>query len=44
MLRHANFGTDCKAGAQGNLLGITTFMIKDAQNLNFAIAADEYAK
>jgi S1-C subfamily serine protease len=30
--------------AQGNLLGITTFMIKDAQNLNFAIAAEEYAK
>jgi S1-C subfamily serine protease len=30
--------------AQGNLLGITTFMIKDAQNLNFAIAAEEYAR
>jgi len=30
--------------AQGNLLGITTFMIKDAQNINFAIAAEEYAK
>ena len=30
--------------AQGNLLGITTFMIKDAQNVNFAIAAEEYAK
>jgi S1-C subfamily serine protease len=30
--------------AQGNLVGITTFMIKDAQNLNFAIAAEEYAK
>jgi S1-C subfamily serine protease len=30
--------------AEGNLLGITTFMIKDAQNLNFAIAAEEYAK
>ena len=29
---------------QGNLVGITTFMIKDAQNLNFAIAAEEYAK
>lgn len=30
--------------AKGNLVGITTFMIKDAQNLNFAIAAEEYAK
>jgi S1-C subfamily serine protease len=30
--------------AQGNLLGITTWMRKDAQNLNFAIAAEEYAK
>jgi peptidoglycan hydrolase-like protein with peptidoglycan-binding domain len=30
--------------AQGNLLGITTFMLKDSQNLNFAIAAEEYAK
>lgn len=30
--------------AQGNLVGITTFMIKDAQNLNFAIAAEEFAK
>ena len=30
--------------AQGNLVGITTFMIKDAQNVNFAIAAEEYAK
>lgn len=30
--------------AQGNLIGITTFMIKDAQNINFAIAAEEYAK
>jgi peptidoglycan hydrolase-like protein with peptidoglycan-binding domain len=30
--------------AHGNLLGITTFMLKDAQNLNFAIAAEEYAK
>ena len=28
----------------GNLLGITTFMLKDAQNLNFAIAAEEYAR
>jgi hypothetical protein len=30
--------------AQGNLLGITTKIRKDAQNLNFAIAAEEYAK
>jgi len=30
--------------AHGTLLGITTFMLKDAQNLNFAIAAEEYAK
>lgn len=30
--------------ADGNLMGITTFMLKDAQNLNFAIAAEEYAK
>lgn len=30
--------------AQGHLVGITTFMLKDAQNLNFAIAAEEYAK
>lgn len=30
--------------AQGNLIGVTTFMIKDAQNINFAIAAEEYAK
>lgn len=30
--------------AQGNLLGITTFLLKDSQNLNFAIAAEEYAK
>lgn len=30
--------------AQGNLLGVTTFFRKDAQNLNFAIAAEEYAK
>lgn len=30
--------------AQGNLIGITTFMLKDSQNLNFAIAAEEYAK
>ena len=30
--------------ARGNLMGITTFMLKDAQNLNFAIAAEEYAR
>lgn len=30
--------------AQGHLIGITTFMINDAQNINFAIAAEEYAK
>jgi S1-C subfamily serine protease len=30
--------------AQGNLIGITTFMLRDSQNLNFAIAAEEYAK
>jgi hypothetical protein len=28
----------------GHLIGITTFMLKDSQNLNFAIAAEEYAK
>jgi serine protease Do len=26
----------------GNLIGITTFLLRDAQNLNFAIAADEF--
>ena len=30
--------------AQGQLLGVTTWMRKDAQNLNFAIAAEEYAR
>jgi S1-C subfamily serine protease len=30
--------------AHGDLLGITTFILKEAQNLNFAIAAEEYAK
>ncbi len=30
--------------SQGNLLGVTTFFRKDSQNLNFAIAAEEYAK
>ena len=27
---------------RGSLLGITTFLLKDGQNLNFAIAAEEY--
>jgi hypothetical protein len=26
----------------GNLIGITPFTIKDAQNLNFAIAASQF--
>jgi len=26
----------------GNLIGITTFVVKDAQNLNFAISVEEY--
>lgn len=30
--------------AQANLVAITTFMLKQSQNLNFAIAAEEYAK
>ncbi len=30
--------------AQGQLLGVTTWMRKDAQNLNFAIAAEEFAR
>jgi S1-C subfamily serine protease len=30
--------------AQGQLMGVTTWMRKDAQNLNFAIAAEEFAK
>jgi S1-C subfamily serine protease len=29
---------------EGRLLGITTFLVRDAQNLNSAIAAGEYAK
>lgn len=29
---------------QGHLIGITTFMIKGGQNLNFAVAAEEYGK
>jgi hypothetical protein len=28
--------------AYGNLIGITTFLLKDSENLNFAIAAQEY--
>jgi S1-C subfamily serine protease len=27
---------------RGNLIGITTFAIRDAQNLNFAIAASHF--
>ena len=27
---------------RGNLIGITTFLLRDAQNLNFAIAADSF--
>jgi S1-C subfamily serine protease len=30
--------------AQANLVGITTFMLEDSQNLNFAIAGEEFAK
>lgn len=30
--------------ARGNLLGITTFYVKVGQNLNFAVAAEEFAK
>lgn len=30
--------------AKGNLLGITTFMLRDTQNLNFAIAAEEFLR
>jgi hypothetical protein len=30
--------------AQGHLLGITTFYLKVGQNLNFAVAAEEFAK
>jgi hypothetical protein len=28
--------------ARGNLIGITTFILNDAQNVNFAVAADEF--
>ena len=30
--------------ARGTLVGITSFLLKDAQNLNFAIAAEDYWK
>lgn len=30
--------------SQGQLIGVTTWMRKDAQNLNFAIAAEEFAR
>jgi len=30
--------------AKGNLIGITTFKIRDAESLNFAISIDEYLK
>lgn len=30
--------------SSGNLIGITSFLLKDAQNLNFAIAAEQYWK
>ena len=30
--------------AAGNLVGITTFLLRDSQNLNFAIAADSFWK
>ncbi len=30
--------------AQGHLLGITTFQLKVGQNLNFAIAAEDFSK
>jgi S1-C subfamily serine protease len=30
--------------AEGHLLGITTFYLKVGQNLNFAVAAEDYAK
>jgi hypothetical protein len=30
------------SNSKGALVGITTFLLKDAQNLNFAIAAEEY--
>jgi S1-C subfamily serine protease len=30
--------------AAGNLIGITTFLLRDSQNLNFAVAADTFWK
>ena len=30
--------------AYGNLVGISTFLLKDSQNLNFAIAAEDYVE
>lgn len=30
--------------AYGNLVGITTFLLREAQNLNFAIAAEDFTK
>ena len=30
--------------AYGNLVGITTFLLREAQNLNFAIAAEDFKK
>ena len=30
--------------ARGHLLGITTFYFRAGQNLNFAVAAEEYAE
>jgi S1-C subfamily serine protease len=29
---------------RGNLIGVTTFTIRDAQNLNFALAASQFFK
>jgi S1-C subfamily serine protease len=29
---------------KGNLIGITTFRIRDAESLNFAISIDEYLR
>ena len=29
---------------RGNLIGVTTFTLKDSQNLNFAIAASQFFK
>ncbi len=30
--------------AWGNLMGVTTFIIKDAQNINFAVAASDFLR